>query len=328
MLPDESEQIKEEPGDSSEPEQTEDSTAEPKKQPAGWLPERPNRKKPVPFFVEEPDREAATSPFLDKRYETYRKQMAVGLGVAVLCVVLFSVLFWFRSETLFFESPVEPVVDSSAVAAAGLTAEQSRQLRLDTLREQLQESAAARNWSAVDQLANAVLKMEPADGEAWNFIALMNEKNSKTQEALEAYTKVIDAKFVPSFALMRRAAMHRLLGNYPAAIADLQEAARQDPQSIAVPNLILIYQIQAGEAKEARKVVDRFDVAGLESMASQYLLGKAALALHDGDTAKAAALFTQFQAMVPPEIFSELIEDPFFTPYRNEVALLPFYLSN
>lgn len=329
MQPDEPEP---QPNDSEGPEKENsegkvDAAPERKKLPAGWRPEHANRKGPVHIFVEEPDPNAATSPFEDKRYGTFRKQMAAAAVVIVLGAIIFSILFTFFP---LFEEPEESksAETPGAASAPGLGAEQARKIQLDTLREQLQESVASRNWPAIDQLAGAVLKIEPADGEAWNYIALMNEKNGKPQEALEAYSKAIDAHFIPSYSLLRRAAVYRQIGNYPAAIADLQESARLDPQSIAVPNLILICQIQAGEAEKVRKAVEGFEVAGLESTAQQYLLGKAALALHDGDPAKAASILGQYQALVPSEVFAELLQDPFFTSYRNEVALLPFYLNN
>lgn len=329
MLPDEPEP---QPNDSdrSDAENSEeqaDTPPERKKLPAGWRPEHANRKDPVHIFVEEPDPNAATSPFGDKRYGTFRIQMTVAAVVIVLAVVIFPILFTFFP--LFDEPEDAGVAEASIPASAtGLSPEQARKIQLDTLRGQLQESVGTGNWPAIEQLAGAVLKMEPADGEAWNYIALMDEKGGKLQEALEAHTKAIDAQFVPSFSLLRRAAIYRQLGNYPAAIADLQESARLDPQSIAVPNLLLICQIQAGQVDTARKAVEGFEAAGLESTAQQYLLGKAALALHDGDPLKAAAIFNQFHGLVPPEVFAELLQDPFFVPYRNEVALLPFYINN
>jgi len=327
---DEPNQQREEPEYGSE-EGHADESVEPtvarKKLPAGWRPEHAGGKGPVHIFVEEPDPNAATSPFGDKRYETFRKQMAAAAVVIVLGAVTFSILFTFFP--LFEDPEKKGAADaSSSASATGLSAEQVREIQLNTLREQLQESVADRNWSAIEQLAGAVLKMEPADGEAWNYIALVNEKAGKPQEALDAYSKAIDAQFLPSFTLLRRAAIYRQLGNYQAAIADLQESARLDPQSIAVPNLILVYQIQAGDAERVRKAVEGFEAAGLESAGQQYLLGKAALALHDGDPAKAAAILSQYQALVPPQVLAELLQDPFFAPYRNEVALLPFYLNN
>jgi len=322
VLPDDPDLTNEEPGDDSDPDLAPaDFDADRKKHPAGWLPERAGRKEPVHFFVEEPNPNAAVSPFEDKRYGAFRKQMAWALGVGVVGTMLISILFWFRPTTLFFEEPLEAAAgeapDPTPGPSPGLSPVQARQLQLDTLREQLRESQINRSWPTIDQLARAVLKMEPDDGEAWHALGWVLEKNGSHDEAAEAYGKAAKANFLRPQALLKRATMLRAQNKFPEAIKDMEESVRLDPDGVVAPNLLLVCKIQAGRAEEVRSEIKNFEMAGVIANADRYLLGKAALELHDGNFKAAAITLGEFRQQVSPALYAALVQDRFFDPFRS-----------
>lgn len=72
-------------------------------------------------------------------------------------------------------------------------------------------------------------------------------------------------------------------------------------------------------------MVANYATVGIKNQADLWLLGAAALALKEGDIPKAGASLGGFQAMVDPQLFSELLADPFFDPYRNQVELIDYF---
>lgn len=69
-------------------------------------------------------------------------------------------------------------------------------------------------------------------------VASLLDDDDHTRRALGLFTKAIELDGKTSYYRQRRASSNVLLGNYPAAIADLQEAGRIDPTNKAIPGLI------------------------------------------------------------------------------------------
>jgi hypothetical protein len=295
-----------------------------KKLPAGWKPEHANRKKPVPVFVEEPDPSVTPSLFADKRYEGFRRQMVLAAVFAVLFFIALGVLYWFRpiffpDEELQVEAPPAPVEKVPSLSAEELQQEES-----ESVRGKLRVALAERNWAEIDRQSRRILQREPADGEAWHAQGWVFEKNRAYAEALDAYSKAISAGFLPSSCLVKRATMNRRLGKFPEAVADLEASINQDREPIVPPNLLMIAQIQAGQAEEVRKSIDSFEKMGIVANSDRYLLGKAALEIHDGNFPKAANSLAAFQTLVSPALFAVLAQDAFFDPYRTQPDLVPY----
>jgi len=122
-----------------------------------------------------------------------------------------------------------------------------------------------------------------------------------------------------------RARVLRKRGELAAAILDLEEASKGDPGSIGMSNLLMIFKIQAGREDEVRLMVANYAAVGIKNQADLWLLGAAALALKEGNIPRADASLGGFQAMVDPQLFSELIGDSFFDPYRDNIALIDYF---
>lgn len=282
------------------------------------------RKDVLASFREEEDIPAPPSAFEDKRFGAFRKQMAWAVAGLGLVVVLVGVVIWLDltdspdSEEVAISAPAEPLPPRPP------SPEEIRAARLADLRGRLQRALQGREWAQIDLLAGEILAIDPLDGEAWHARGWVQERNADIDGAIDSYGKAIDAGFLPPHPLLKRAAMYRLKGKYPEAIQDLEQAIRLDSASAVAPNLLLITQIQSGQAESVRHTVQTFEKAGVVANADRYLLGKAALALQDGNINAAAESLAAFRSIVPQPLFSVLMQDRFFDPYRSNPALQPF----
>jgi len=315
VAPDNIDPLKEKSDEGLEPEKTGDSASE--KLPPDRQPWNTAAKPAAPVFIEEPDPNFAPSLFADKRYGAYRKQMVLAVVFIVLAAATLSILFWFfplwEPEEQAAVAPAPP----SSQAALGLNPEQARQLQLDTLREQLRAALSNRNWTAIDQLAHAILQKEPADGEAWHALGWVLEKNGDSAEAGEAYAKAASANYLRPQALLKQASMLRLQNKFPEAIKQMEESVRLDPDSVVAPNLLMVCKIQAGQAEAVRAEIKNFEKTGIVANADRYLLGKAALELHDGNFKAAADTLGEFRGQISPPLYAVLAQDRFFDAYRS-----------
>jgi|GEM_PF-1136150 Flp pilus assembly protein TadD, contains TPR repeats len=283
-----------------------------RKLPAGWLPKHGNPKAQAPVFVEEPP----PPPAGNKR--------AWLLGLALVLVILAG-----ASWVLFFRPASQPLPESpgsSAASPAPPSAEELRRLELHNLRSQLRSALNRREWEEIESHARRILEREPADGEAWHAMGWVFEKNRAWDEAAQAYGRAAEAGFLRPQVLLKRATMLRHLNRHKEALADLEESARLDPDTVVTSNLILICRIQAGHPEEVRTEVRNLEKIGLVGYSDRYLLGKAALELRDGDFSAAARSLSDFRARVPLPLFAALIQDSYFDPFRAEPALRPFLL--
>lgn len=294
------------------------------KLPAGWKPKHADGERPRAVFVAEPDPRVTPSIFADKRYQTFRKQMVWAVLVGVIFLALLGVFQWLRP--LIF--PYEVLPEDTPEPVPSLNAEQLRQQELETVREQLRSALANRNWTEIDRISKQILQKEPADGEAWHAQGWIFEKDRLHAEAADAYGKAIKGGFLPSSCLIKRAAMYRRLGKPADAIADLEESIRLDREPIITPNLLMIAQIEAGNADVVRNSVAAFEKAGIVANADRFLLGKAALEIHEGNFAKAANSLVAFQSAVSPPLFAISVQDSFFDPYRTNPDLGPFLMGH
>lgn len=249
---------------------------------------------------------------------------AVGLGLAFILVGL---LFWFEQT-----GPPGPEAGEAVTAAPSPvfppppSPEEIQAAQLAKPRHALQQALQGRDWEQIDVQAGQILAVDPLDGEAWHARGWVQERNSDIDGAIDSYGKALDAQFLPSHTLLKRAAMYRLKGEYPEAIQDLERSIQRDSASAVAPNLLLITQIQNGQVETVRRTVKTFEQAGVVANADRYLLGKAALALQDGDFKAAVESLTAFQLTVPQPLFSVLMQDRFFDPYRSNPALQSFLL--
>ncbi len=261
--------------------------------------------------------------FEDNRYKGARALLIISiLGVLVTAFGL-TLLFW-----SYDEAPAEPVAFAPTPEPTPTpppSPEELRLAKLKDLRIELGRAVNDREAEKMESLSRAILEIEPEDSGAWSHIGYAQQNREEVDEALISYGKAIQFSESEPYYLYLRARLHRKMGNFPAAIKDLEEAGRRDPASVGMANLLLIYKIQAGEVEEVRQIVATYEKTQIHSQANLWLLGAAALSLQDGNFNQATRYFDAFENIAGPAIFAEILADPFFNPYRNEVQLLPYF---
>ncbi len=264
----------------------------------------------------------------DPRYAQIRNQLAwcaVGLVATAIGVTLLIIV----SEQEKNEEIARNVEARERAAAEEKRApEKEKGRQIEQWRTETDEAIQGRDWPRLEDLSKKILQAAPEDGDAWSKLGWAQGRKGEINNAMVAYTRAIALNFEPAFNLYQRACLYRQQGDYQAAVRDMKDAHERDPLSVVISNLYLIFRIQAGQAAEVRAEVSGFEKMDLEFFGSQYLLAAAALALKDGDVPNAVRLLTQFKALVPPDGFYELMQDPYFDAYRNESRLMPFFISS
>lgn len=262
----------------------------------------------------------------DPRFAQFRNQLvwcAVGL---IFTAIGATFLIWRGEKIKNAEIAAAVEERARAEAEAALAPEKNRRRLVEGLREETNDAIQSRDWPRLEDLSMKIIRLAPQDGDAWSKLGWAQGRKGDIHNAMAAYSRAISLDFVPAFNLYQRACLYRQLGNYEAAVRDMKEAHERDPLSVVISNLLMVFQIQAGQSDEVRAKVSGFEKSDFDSYASQYLLGAAALALNDGDSSKAVRFLARFQALTPPDAFYEMLRDPFFDPYRNNAELLKFFV--
>ncbi len=261
--------------------------------------------------------------FEDNRYKGARALLIISiLGVLVTALGL-TLLFWSYDETPAEPAAFAPAPEPTPAPPPG--PEELRLAKLKELRIALGGAVDERDAAKMESLSRAILEIEPEDSGAWSHVGHARETRGEFSEALISYGKAIQFSESEPYYLYLRARLHRKQGDFPAAIKDLEEAARRDPASAGMANLLLIYKIQAGDAEEVRQIVTTYEQTQIHAQSNLWLFGAAALSLQDGNLNRAARYLDAFRNVAGPAILEELLADPFFDPYRNEAVLLPYF---
>lgn len=261
--------------------------------------------------------------FDDNRYKGARALLIISILAVLVTAFGLTLLFW-----SYEESPAEVVAFSPTPEPTPTPPPSPEELRLEKLKQlriELGGAVNARDWAQMESLSRAILEVEPEDSGAWSHVGYAQENREEFSEALVSYGKAIEFSTSEPYYLYLRARLHRKKGDFPSALKDLEEASRRDPASVGMANLFLIFKIQAGEGEEVRQIVNTYEQTQIHAQSNLWLLGAAALAMQDGNFDRAARCLDAFQTVAGSAILAELLADPFFNPYRNEVLLLPFF---
>jgi len=261
--------------------------------------------------------------FEDARYKGARA-LAIASIVGVIVTALgLTLLFWNYDEKSSDSSVVAPTLEPTPTPPP--SPEQIRQTEIEELRAELKEPIAQKSWDQIEVISKKILELDPEDIEGWRHLGWSQEQRGDLDGALVSYSEAISLPGGSPYNRFLRARVLRKRGELAAAILDLEEASKGDPGSIGMSNLLMIFKIQAGREDEVRLMVANYAAVGIKNQADLWLLGAAALALKEGNIPRADASLGGFQAMVDPQLFSELIGDSFFDPYRDNIALIDYF---
>ncbi|MEX1118242.1 MAG: tetratricopeptide repeat protein [Terrimicrobiaceae bacterium] len=261
--------------------------------------------------------------FEDARYKGARALTIASMAGVVVTAVGLTLLFW-----NYDEKPADTIVAKPTPKPTPTpppSPEQIRQSQIQELRATLADPIARQDWQQIKSISKSILELDPADLEGWRHLGWSQEQRGELESALASYSQVISLPGSIPYDRFLRARVLRKKGDLAGAIMDLEEASKEDPGSVGMSNLLMIFKLQAGRDAEVRAMVASYAAVGIKNQADLWLLGAAALALKDGNIPRADASLGGFQAVVDPQLFSELLGDPFFDPYRNTVELIPYF---
>ncbi len=261
--------------------------------------------------------------FEDARYKGARALAIASIIGVVVTVLGLTLLFWTYDESPPDAITATPTPEPTPTPPP--SPEQIRQAKVEELRGQLKDPIAKKDWDQIEIVAKKILELNAEDIEGWRHLGWSQEQREDLDGALASYSQTISLPGSSPYNRFLRARVLRKQGDLAAAILDLEEASKGDPGSVGMSNLLMIFKLQAGREEEVRSMVANYATVGIKNQADLWLLGAAALALQEGNIPRAAASLGGFQAMVDPQLFGELLGDPFFDPYRNNIELIDYF---
>jgi tetratricopeptide (TPR) repeat protein len=261
--------------------------------------------------------------FEDARYKGARVLAIASIVGVVVTVLGLTLLFWNYDERVDKELVTLPTPEPTPTPPP--SPEQILEAEIEELRREMKVPIAKRDWEQIEVLSKKILGLDPGDIEGWRHLGWSQEQRGDLDGALASYSEAISLPDSNPYNQFLRARVLRKKGDLDAAILDLEQALGGDPGSVGMSNLLMVYKLQAGRDAEVRSMVANYATVGIKNQADLWLLGAAALALKEGDIPRADASFGGFQAVVDPQLFSELLGDPFFDPYRNSAELVEYF---
>lgn len=205
---------------------------------------------------------------------------------------------------------------------------EEKRTRLADLHRDLAIAVDARHPEAIERVALTILAEEPDDAEAFCRLGGVYAARGDYEKAFAAYDKAVSLPSKrKSFYLYQKACLFRARKDLPAAIAAMRESARLSPESAESANLLMIFQLEAGQDQAVREELKSYAALDLDSQRVMWLLGAAALALREGDTARARQSLEDFRQRVPADVFKVLTEDSYFDAYRDKPEYLVSFMN-
>ena len=273
--------------------------------------------------------------FQDHRYREARNLLVLSVLGLIAGVGVLVWLYWPGRTNP--EGTTAPVVAATPASTSRPTATPApapaptapTAPRAKPLREEMLQALDAGEFDRAESLARQILEANPQDVDAWNRLGWIYKKRGDLPKALEAYDQTVN---LPSeqkdYYLYQRALLHRQMKDYPSALRDMKQSAELNFSSVGVSNMLLILQIEGGEEDQAVRTMNSNAAMNLESQKPAWFLGLAAKLMKDGDFGQARDALATFKQSVPQDVFAELIDDPFFEPYRGQPALQSFFLPD
>ena len=261
--------------------------------------------------------------FEDARYKGARALAIASIAGVVVTALGLTLLFLNYNERVDKEMVHVPTPEPTPTPTP--SPEQIRQAQAEEFRAELKGAIAKKDWDQIEAISKKILELNTDDIEGWRHLGWSQEQRGDLDGALASYSKAISLPHSNPYNQFLRARVLCKKGDIDAAIVDLEQASQGDPSSVGMSNLLMIYKLQDGRDDEVRAMVANYAVVGIKNQADLWLLGAAALALKEGDVPRADASLGGFQAVVDPRLFSELLGDPFFDPYRNNIDLIEYF---
>lgn len=174
------------------------------------------------------------------------------------------------------------------------------------------------------RLAYAAIAAGDSVPQAYNLIGTMAARRRDFPVAAWAFQKGAEASPADPMILYNWSEALRAQGQTAEAIEKLRAAIQRNPGEPLYALKLRLARIEAGEEKDLIPDVDR--ELALTPPAGDWLMTAAAIALKHGRYQDAASLLTDAQRSMQPILFFGLLqEDPFFSKFKEQPMIAPFY---
>lgn len=219
-----------------------------------------------------------------------------------------------------YQPPVE-IADSIPTASGPDKA------NLDALQRDFDAAIEMRDFAAAEEVGLRILEIKPDSENVVVQLGRMARDRGNFDEAMGIYDRAIAVKstLLPYY-IYQKALVLRKMGRSAEAVAEMQRGIAIDPGNVGLNNCLMITQIEAGNIQTVRDELKSYAMLNSDAQKSLWLLGQAALALHDGDFSQARTFISEFQRHVPPAVCDTLLNDPYFDQYRSNPATISYLL--
>jgi len=175
-----------------------------------------------------------------------------------------------------------------------------------------------------ERLANASIAAGDSEAQAYNLIGTMAARRKDFPLAAWAFQKGAEASPADPMIQYNWSEALRAQGLTAESIEKLRAAIQRNPGEPLYALKLRLARIEAGEEKDLIPDVDR--ELALTPPAGDWLMTAAAIALKHGRYQDAASLLSDAQRNMQPILFFGLLqEDPFFSRYKEQPMIAPFY---
>jgi cytochrome c-type biogenesis protein CcmH/NrfG len=264
----------------------------------------------------------------DHRYRQERIFVSLSIFGLIAGAALMGWLFW-PQRPMVSSSPSPSVQENMSQPAEVAQRPAVSPAELLDLHRQLDVAGLAGNVDETENLAKKLHALVPDDAHGWNWLGWVYRERGDREAAIAAFDRAASRPSSrQAFFFYQKACVMRSAGDLAGAVAVMKEATRLHPGSVETSNLSMVFQIQAGQVDEVRTALNGYATLDLESQRVMWLLAGAALAMKDGETARARSLLSDLRQRIPPESFRDLVNDSFFEPYRSSPEYLTCFLTS
>lgn len=161
----------------------------------------------------------------------------------------------------------------------------------------------------------------------WELAGLLSENANNREEADKIYSHGIVA--VPTAGLYyRRALLNRETGDPEVVLKDFDAAIHRAPADIVISNERLLFLIRIGRGRQVHEELEKFHGNPGKADARSWIFAQSALAMEDGNYARAAQLLTEAKRAVDPRIFEMMLKNTVISSHMTHPEVMPFYIRN
>ena len=253
----------------------------------------------------------------DQRFSHEHHILAVAAAFIFLALAGIAVIFSLRSDD-------EGVPIYAAVPGSLPPQEVVPDTPEKIIKEEIRDFLSG-NKDRAKQLLAEVDLVKVASPPAWELAGMLKEDAGDSPAAMEIYSRGIAAG--PSEGLFyRRAILHRNIGEFDLALADMDRATASPPVHHLLSNERLLLLIQMGRLDQAHAELQALTTRNVDP--AGWIFGLCGMALQNREYQEAGRLLASAKQSADPTVFQQILKNPVLSRHQARPELMPFYFSN